>query len=172
MNKVITYGTFDLLHYGHVNLLKRAKALGDYLIVGVTSDSYDLERGKLNVQQSLLQRIDNVRATGFADEIIVEEFEGQKIFDIQKMGINTFVIGSDWEGKFDYLKEYCDVVYLERTRGISSTALRQKDYDIVSIGIKNLNMLVVLILKGFSIPILHLPKNLKNRKNYSLQRMI
>ena len=99
MNKVITYGTFDLLHYGHVNLLKRAKALGDYLIVGVTSDSYDLERGKLNVQQSLLQRIDNVRATGFADEIIVEEFEGQKIFDIQKMGINTFVIGSDWEGK-------------------------------------------------------------------------
>ncbi|WP_320961560.1 Gfo/Idh/MocA family oxidoreductase, partial [Hungatella effluvii] len=135
MNKVITYGTFDLLHYGHINLLKRAKALGDYLIVGVTSDSYDLERGKLNVQQSLLQRIDNVRATGFADEIIVEEFEGQKIFDIQKMGINTFVIGSDWEGKFDYLKEYCDVVYLERTRGISSTALRQKDYDIVSIGI-------------------------------------
>ena len=105
------------------------------MIVGVTSDSYDLERGKLNVQQSLLQRIDNVRATGFADEIIVEEFEGQKIFDIQKMGINTFVIGSDWEGKFDYLKEYCDVVYLERTRGISSTALRQKDYDIVSIGI-------------------------------------
>ena len=77
MNKVITYGTFDLLHYGHINLLKRAKALGDYLIVGVTSDSYDLERGKLNVQQSLLQRIDNVRATGFADEIIVEEFEGQ-----------------------------------------------------------------------------------------------
>ena len=135
MNKVITYGTFDLLHYGHINLLKRAKALGDYLIVGVTSDSYDLERGKLNVQQSLLQRIDNVRETGFADEIIVEEFEGQKISDIQKMGINTFVIGSDWEGKFDYLKEYCDVVYLERTRGISSTALRQKDYDIVSIGI-------------------------------------
>ena len=105
MNKVITYGTFDLLHYGHINLLKRAKALGDYLIVGVTSDSYDLERGKLNVQQSLLQRIDNVRETGFADEIIVEEFEGQKISDIQKMGINTFVIGSDWEGKFDYLKE-------------------------------------------------------------------
>ena len=135
MNKVITYGTFDLLHYGHINLLKRAKALGDYLIVGVTSDSYDLERGKLNVQQSLLQQIDNVRETGFADEIIVEEFEGQKISDIQKMGINTFVIGSDWEGKFDYLKEYCDVVYLERTRGISSTALRQKDYDIVSIGI-------------------------------------
>ena len=105
MNKVITYGTFDLLHYGHINLLKRAKALGDYLIVGVTSDSYDLERGKLNVQQSLLQRIDNVRETGFADEIIVEEFEGQKISDIQKMGINTFVIGSDWEGKFDFLKD-------------------------------------------------------------------
>ena len=124
MNKVITYGTFDLLHYGHINLLKRAKALGDYLIVGVTSDSYDLERGKLNVQQSLLQRIDNVRETGFADEIIVEEFEGQKISDIQKMGINTFVIGSDWEGKFDFLKDYCEVVYLPRTDGISTTKIK------------------------------------------------
>lgn len=135
MKKIITYGTFDLLHYGHINLLKRAKALGDYLIVGVTSDLYDKERGKLNVQQTLSQRIDNVRETGLADEIIVEEFEGQKILDIQKYNIDLFAIGSDWKGKFDYLKEYCDVIYLERTRGISSTQLRMQEHEIISIGL-------------------------------------
>lgn len=135
MKKIITYGTYDLLHHGHINLLKRAKELGDYLIVGVTSNTYDKQRGKLNVRESLLERIDNVRRTGYADEIIVEEFEGQKILDIQKYGVDTFVIGSDWEGKFDYLKEYCDVVYLERTRGVSSTELRQANKPIVSIGI-------------------------------------
>ena len=135
MKRVITYGTFDLLHRGHINLLKRAKELGDYLIVGVTSNAYDKQRGKLNVKESLLERIDNVRRTGYADEIIVEEFEGQKILDIQKYDVDTFAIGSDWEGKFDYLNEYCDVVYLERTRGVSSTELRQANKPIVSIGI-------------------------------------
>lgn len=124
MKRVITYGTFDLFHQGHYNILKRARELGDYLIVGVTSESYDIERGKLNVQDSLLKRIENVRKTGFADEIIVEEYQGQKLSDITKYNIDLLVVGSDWRGKFDYLKNYCQVVYLERTKNISSTKLR------------------------------------------------
>ena len=135
MKQVITYGTFDLLHYGHIRLLERAKRLGDYLIVGVTSDAYDKERGKLNVRQSLLERIGNIKATGLADKIIVEEYEGQKILDIKKYNVDIFAIGSDWEGKFDYLNEYCEVVYLERTRGISSTELRMGDNAVIRIGI-------------------------------------
>ncbi len=130
MKKVITYGTFDLLHYGHVNLLKRAKALGDYLIVGVTTDSYDISRGKLNVQQSLMERIQAVKDTGLADEVIPEEYIGQKIDDIRRYHIDIFAIGSDWEGKFDYLKEYCEVIYLPRTANISSTKLRQENSGI------------------------------------------
>ena len=126
MIKVITYGTYDLLHYGHINLLKRAKALGDYLIVGVTADGFDRERGKINVQQSLMERIENVRATGIADKIIVEEYEGQKIDDIERYGVDIFTVGSDWKGVFDYLKEYCKVVYLDRTEGVSSTQLRSE----------------------------------------------
>lgn len=125
MKKVITYGTFDLFHQGHINLLKRAKNLGDYLIVGVTSEEYDAYRGKLNVRESLVQRIENLKQSGLADEILVEEYEGQKIDDIQKMGVEVFAIGSDWLGKFDYIEDYCQVVYLERTKGISSTELRQ-----------------------------------------------
>ena len=105
MTKVITYGTYDLLHYGHIRLLARAKALGDYLIVGVTSDSFDLTRGKINAQQSLMERIEAVRATGLADEIIVEEYEGQKIDDIKRLGVDIFTVGSDWKGHFDYLNE-------------------------------------------------------------------
>ena len=105
MKKVITYGTYDLLHHGHVALLKRAKALGDYLIVGVTADGFDKERGKLNVSQSLAERIENVRQTGIADQIIVEEYEGQKISDIQKYDVNIFTVGSDWVGHFDYLSD-------------------------------------------------------------------
>ena len=119
MKRVITYGTFDLFHQGHYNILKRARELGDYLVVGVTSESYDIERGKLNVQDSLLKRIENVRKTGFADEIIVEEYQGQKLNDITKYNIDLLVVGSDWRGKFDYLKNYCEVVYLERTKNIS-----------------------------------------------------
>ena len=124
MVKVITYGTYDILHYGHVKLLERAKSLGDYLIVGVTSDDYDKTRGKINNQQSLMERIAAVKATGIADEIIVEEYEGQKIDDIRRYGADVFAIGSDWEGKFDYLEEYCKVVYLPRTEGISSSEVR------------------------------------------------
>lgn len=130
MKKVITYGTYDLLHYGHIRLLERAKALGDYLIVGVTADDFDKTRGKINVKQSLMERVEAVRQTGIADEIIVEEYEGQKIDDIQRYGIDIFTVGSDWEGKFDYLKEYCEVVYLDRTQGISSTELRSKTQTI------------------------------------------
>ena len=121
MKKVITYGTYDLLHYGHIRLLERAKALGDYLIVGITSEAFDKARGKINVQQSLMERIAAVRATGLADKIIVEEYEGQKIDDIQRYDVDIFAIGSDWKDKFDYLKEYCQVVYLDRTEGISTS---------------------------------------------------
>lgn len=126
MKKVITYGTYDLLHYGHIRLLERAKALGDYLIVGITADDFDKKRGKINVQQSLVERIDAVKAIGIADEIIVEEYEGQKIDDIIKYGVDVFTVGSDWVGVFDYLKEYCEVVYLERTEGVSSSTIRDK----------------------------------------------
>lgn len=135
MKKVITYGTFDLLHIGHINLLKRAKEIGDYLIVGVTSEHYDYSRGKLNVQDTLMQRIKNVKATGLADEIIIEEYEGQKIQDILKYNVDVFAIGSDWIGKFDYLRDYCEVVYLPRTKGISSTQLREIKNDVVKLGV-------------------------------------
>lgn len=126
MKKVITYGTYDLFHHGHQRLLERAKKLGDYLIVGVTADDFDKQRGKINVKQTLMERIESVRATGLADEIIIEEYEGQKIDDIKRFGVDIFTVGSDWVGHFDYLKEYCDVVYLERTKGISSSDLRSE----------------------------------------------
>lgn len=130
MVKVITYGTYDMLHYGHIRLLERAKALGDYLIVGITSDDYDKTRGKINLQQTLMERIEAVRSTGIPDEIIIEEYEGQKIDDIRKYSINIFTVGSDWMGYFDYLKEYCKVIYLPRTEGISSSRIREKQRSI------------------------------------------
>lgn len=134
MVKVITYGTYDMLHYGHIRLLERAKALGDYLIVGVTSDDYDKTRGKINNQQSLMDRISSVENLGIADEVIVEEYEGQKIDDIKRYDIDIFTVGSDWEGYFDYLKEFCKVVYLPRTEGVSSTEIRSESRS-VEIGI-------------------------------------
>lgn len=138
--KVITYGTYDLLHYGHIKLLERAKALGDYLIVGVTSDDYDKTRGKINNQQSLIERIEAVRKTGIADEIIVEEYDGQKIDDIKKYGIDIFALGSDWKGKFDYLREYCEVIYLPRTEGISSSEIRTQKQKIKIAIVGNLGL--------------------------------
>ena len=135
MKKVITYGTYDLLHQGHINLLRRAKELGDYLIVGVTSDSFDRGRGKLNVRNNVLERVEAVKATGYADEVIIEDYLGQKIDDIQKYDVDIFAIGSDWEGQFDYLNEYCKVVYLPRTEGISSTMLREESQVHFRIGI-------------------------------------
>lgn len=135
MVKVITYGTFDLFHEGHYKLLQRAKELGDYLIIGITTEEYDRTRGKLNVMDSLLTRIENVKKTGLADEIIVEESEGQKFQDIKKYNIDIFTVGSDWIGTFDYLRDYCKVVYLDRTKDISSTMLRTKEFPIQRIGI-------------------------------------
>lgn len=135
MKKVITYGTYDLLHQGHINLLRRAKELGDYLIVGVTNDNFDRERGKLNVSGNVLERVEAVRATGLADQIIIEDYFGQKIDDIQRYDVDIFAIGSDWEGKFDYLNEYCEVVYLPRTEGISSTMLREEKQTTIKVGI-------------------------------------
>lgn len=135
MKKVITYGSFDLFHEGHYKLLQRAKALGDYLIVGVTTEQYDNQRGKLNVVDSLMDRIEHVKQTGFADEIIIEDHVGQKAEDILKYQVDIFTVGSDWTGKFDFLKEYCEVVYLERTKDISSTMKRAKKYSIVKLGV-------------------------------------
>ena len=135
MIKVITYGTYDLLHQGHINLLRRAKELGDYLIVGVTSDSFDRGRGKLNVRNNVLERVEAVKATGYADEVTIEDYLGQKIDDIQKYDVDIFAIGSDWVGKFDYLNEYCKVIYLPRTEGISSTMLRAESQNEYRIGI-------------------------------------
>lgn len=135
MRTVITYGTYDMFHEGHRRLLERARSLGDWLIVGVTSDTYDLSRGKLNVQQNVLERIENIRKTGLADQILIEEYAGQKILDIQEWGIDVFAIGSDWAGQFDYLKDYCEVVYLERTRGVSSTKIRNESLGIHKIGL-------------------------------------
>lgn len=135
MKKVITYGTYDLLHQGHINLLQRAKELGDYLIVGVTNDNFDRERGKLNVCNNVLERVEAVKATGLADQIIIEDYLGQKIDDIQKYDIDIFAIGSDWEGQFDYLNEFCQVIYLPRTEGISSTMLRDERQQTIRVGI-------------------------------------
>ncbi|MCI9297947.1 MAG: Gfo/Idh/MocA family oxidoreductase [Lachnospiraceae bacterium] len=135
MVKVITYGTFDLFHQGHYRLLQRAKQLGDYLIVGITTESYDKTRGKLSVVDSIMTRIENVKKTGFADEIIIEDSPGQKFSDVKKYNIDIFTVGSDWTGQFDYLKDYCKVVYLERTKDISSTMLREKKQHIQRIGI-------------------------------------
>lgn len=138
MRIVITYGTYDLLHQGHLNLLQRARALGDYLIVGVTNDNFDRERGKLNVRNNVLERVEAVKSTGLADKIIIEDYIGQKIDDIQKYNVDIFAIGSDWIGRFDYLNEFCEVVYLPRTEGISSTLLRNESQPIVKLGMLGL----------------------------------
>ena len=135
MKKVITYGTYDLFHQGHYNLLKRAKELGDYLIVGVTTEHFDEARGKVNVIDPIMERIENVRKTGFADEIIIEDHDGQKIEDIQKYGVSIFTVGSDWIGTFDYLNAFCNVVYLDRTPDISSTMIRKNQFQIIRTGI-------------------------------------
>ena len=135
MRKVITYGVFDVFHEGHRRLLERAKALGDYLVVGVTENLFDELRGKLDTVDSLQVRMDNVMATGYVDEVIVEDHDGQKSEDIARLNIDIFAIGSDWRGKFDYLRTLCEVVYLDRTKGVSSTLLREARFPTVQLGI-------------------------------------
>ena len=127
-----------MLHIGHMNLLKRAKALGDYLIVGVTDENYDRSRGKLNVVESTKKRVKAIEALDFVDKVIVETHKNQKAEDMQKYDVDIFAIGDDWIGAFDYLNEYTHVEYLARTEGISSTKLRQENFDTIKMGIVGL----------------------------------
>ena len=124
MKKVITYGTFDLLHYGHINLLRRAKALGDYLIVALSTDEFNQNEKNKNCYFSYAQRKQLLESIRYVDLVIPEENWEQKISDIKEFRIDTFVIGNDWEGKFDFLKDYCEVVYLSRTPEISTTQIK------------------------------------------------
>lgn len=124
MKRVITYGTFDVLHYGHINLLKRAKRLGDYLIVALSSDEFNLKKNKKSYY-TYEQRKIILESCRYVDLIIPEVSWEQKIDDIKKYNVSTFVMGNDWEGKFDYLKNYCDVIYLPRTQGVSSSMTKE-----------------------------------------------
>ena len=123
MKKVITYGTFDLLHWGHINLLKRAKEMGDYLIVAISSDAFNDLKNKKSYH-SFENRKMILEAIRYVDEVIPEESWDQKIEDVIKHEVDTFVMGSDWEGKFDFLKDYCEVIYLPRTVGISTSKIK------------------------------------------------
>ena len=135
---IITYGTYDMLHIGHMNLLRRAKALGDYLIVGVTDENYDRSRGKLNVVESTKRRVKAIEALDFVDKVIVETHKNQKAEDMVKYDVDIFAIGDDWIGAFDYLNKYTHVEYLARTEGISSTKLRKENFNIIKMGIVGL----------------------------------
>lgn len=124
MKTVITYGTFDILHYGHINLLKRAKALGDFLIVAISTDEFNALKGKKSyypyeVRKAMLEAIK------YVDLVIPETCWEQKVEDVKKYNVDIFTMGSDWEGKFDFLKNYCEVIYLPRTEGISSTKIKE-----------------------------------------------
>ena len=123
MRRVLTYGTFDLFHIGHLNLLKRAKELVDYLVVAVSSDDFNAIKGKKCVIPDY-ERMAIVEAIKYVDEVIPENSWDQKIKDVQEHDIDVFVMGDDWKGKFDFLKDYCEVVYLPRTEGISTTQLK------------------------------------------------
>lgn len=124
MKKVITYGTFDLLHYGHINLLQRAKALGDYLIVALSTDEFNsIEKNKVTYF-SYEERKRLLEAIRYVDLVIPEKNWEQKVSDVKEFKVDTFVMGDDWKGKFDFLKDYCEVVYLERTPEISTTKIK------------------------------------------------
>lgn len=124
MKKVLTYGTFDLLHKGHIRLLKRAKALGDYLIVAISTDEFNAIKGKKSYF-SYEDRKEILEAIKYVDEVIPETNWEQKICDVRENNVDIFVMGDDWKGKFDFLKEYCEVVYLPRTEGISATKIKK-----------------------------------------------
>jgi glycerol-3-phosphate cytidylyltransferase len=125
MKKVITYGTFDILHIGHINLLKRARSLGDKLIVGLSSDNFNAQKHKSALLNYHNRKV-VLEAIRYVDMVIPEISWEQKILDIQKYNIDIFVIGDDWEGKFDFLKEYCKVIYLSRTDGISTSQIKNE----------------------------------------------
>lgn len=125
MRKVITYGTFDLLHYGHINLLQRAKELGDYLIVALSTDKFNWDEKHKKCYFTYEQRKKLVEAIRYVDLVIPEENWAQKVSDVQEFRVDTFVMGDDWKGKFDFLKEYCEVVYLPRTPEVSTTQIKQ-----------------------------------------------
>ena len=124
MKRVITYGTFDVLHFGHVNLLRRAKALGDYLIVALSSDEFNLIKNKKSYY-TYEQRKSIIEAWRYVDLVIPEDNWEQKTDDIKKYKIDVFVMGDDWKGKFDFLKDCCEVVYLPRTPDVSSTMTKE-----------------------------------------------
>ena len=126
MKKVITYGTFDLLHYGHINLLRRAKEQGDYLIVALSTDEFNWNEKQKKCYFTYEQRKKLLEAIRYVDLVIPEENWAQKVSDVQEFRVDTFVMGDDWEGKFDFLKDYCEVVYLPRTPEISTTQLKQE----------------------------------------------
>ncbi|WP_026833835.1 glycerol-3-phosphate cytidylyltransferase [Exiguobacterium undae] len=123
MKKVITYGTFDLLHWGHINILKRAKEMGDYLVVAISTDEFNRLKHKESYH-SFENRKLILESIRYVDEVIAENNWDQKISDVQEHQIDTFVMGDDWKGEFDFLKEYCDVVYLSRTEGISTSQIK------------------------------------------------
>lgn len=125
MKRVITYGTYDLLHYGHINLLERAKALGDYLVVAISTDEFNWNSKQKKCYFSYEERKRMVEALRCVDLVIPEENWEQKVNDVQEFKIDTFVMGDDWEGKFDFLKDYCEVVYLPRTPEISTTQIKK-----------------------------------------------
>jgi glycerol-3-phosphate cytidylyltransferase len=125
MKKVITYGTFDLLHYGHINLLRRAKEQGDYLIVALSTDEFNWNEKQKKCYFSYEKRKQILEAIRYVDLVIPENSWDQKISDVKEFKVDTFVMGDDWEGKFDFLKEYCDVIYLPRTPEISTTQIKQ-----------------------------------------------
>lgn len=124
MKKIITYGSFDILHWGHINLLKRAKELGEYLIIGLSSDEFNSIKHKSSYLKFDERKL-ILGSIKYVNEIIIEKKWGQKIDDIIKYNIDIFVMGDDWIGEFDFLKEYCEVVYLSRTEGISTTAIKK-----------------------------------------------
>ncbi len=130
MKKVITYGTYDLFHHGHVNIIKRAKELGDYLVVGISTDEFNEKEKNKDTYFTYEERKMVIESLKFVDKVIPETDWEQKIEDIKKYEIDVFVIGDDWKGKFDFLKEYCEVVYLERTKGVSSTKMKHDLYDV------------------------------------------